>query len=84
MNNLITIHCENTVTLKRRHIPDTDFTHVVIPSGIQTLDESVFQGYEKLSQVTFPTSLCRIRQAAFSSCLSFALDMPLTKKDIST
>ncbi len=40
----------------------------VIPEGIEVLDDYVFQGCDKLKDVTFPTTLTQIGNSCFSTC----------------
>lgn len=67
------------------YLRDELITDIVIPEGVEYINAYVFEGYHKLSSVSFPSSLKGVRKAAFRKCTAIqSVILPGSVKTIGT
>lgn len=55
---------------------DKTVTEVIIPDGVETIDEHAFHDCGHLRQVTIPSSVTTIKAGAFEGCTSLTINIP--------
>ena len=56
----------------KKCLPDKGETEIIIPDGVNRIEDSLFRGRRSITKVQLPTTLTIIGSQAFNGCASLA------------